>query len=412
MNLSKITVMNTFSVLNISFLIRKNRTNKHGDAPIYMRISIDKGRSEISTGRYINPLNWNGKLNKASSKKKGAAQINQFLDVIKNSVFDHHTAMMKKGEHLTAKTLKNRFLGIEEDKRTLLEVFEYHNRQITELSGISYSPATIQRYTTTLDHIKNFIKHQYKIDDIALNQLKYSFITDLEHYFRTIRKCNNNTTYKYIKNFKKVINIAIKNEWLEKDPFAKYKASLVEVKREFLTKDELHQLEQLKINLSRLDIIRDIFIFSCYSGLAYIDVANLTMDNIQKGIDNNLWIITQRQKTKVPSNVPLLPQALSLIEKYQFYPAKKTEEHILPNLSNQKLNAYLKELADLASINKNLTFHTARHTFATTVTLANGVPIESISSMLGHKNIRTTQIYSKVINEKVSKDMNELRKKI
>ncbi|WP_430816085.1 site-specific integrase [Carboxylicivirga sp. RSCT41] len=404
--------MNTFSVLKVSFLIRKNRTNKHGEAPIYMRIFIDQGRAEIATGRYINPKNWNGKINKAFPKKKGAAQINQFLDVLKNGIFDHHTAMVKKGEHITAKTLKNRFLGIEEDKRTLLEVFEYHNRQISELSGISYSPATIQRYVTTLEHIKKFINQQYRLDDIPLNQLKFSFITDLEHYFRTTRKCNNNTTYKYIKNFKKVINIAIRNEWMEKDPFAKYKASLVEVKREFLSKDELHQLEDLKINISRLDTVRDIFIFSCYSGLAYIDVANLTMDNIRKGIDGNLWIITQRQKTKVPSNVPLLPKAIEIIDKYKFYPAKKTEEHILPNLSNQKLNAYLKELADLASINKNLTFHTARHTFATTVTLANGVPIESISSMLGHKNIRTTQIYSKVINEKVSRDMNELRKRL
>ncbi len=404
--------MNTFSVLNISFLIRKNRTNKHGEAPIYMRISIDQRRAEIATGRYINPLNWNSKLNKAFSKKKGGSQINQFLDVLKNGIFDHHTAMVKKGEHITTQTLKNRFLGIEEDKKTVLEVFEYHNKQISELSGISYSPATIQRYVTTLGHIKNFIKHLYKTDDIALNQLKYSFITDLEHYFRTVRNCNNNTTYKYIKNFKKVINIAIRNEWLEKDPFAKYKSSLVEVKREYLSKDELHQLEHLKINLSRLDIVRDIFIFSCYSGLAYIDVANLTMDNIQKGIDGNLWVIIQRQKTKVPSNIPLLPKALALIEKYRFYPAKKSEEHILPNLSNQKLNAYLKELADLASIKKNLTFHIARHTFATTLTLANGVPIESISSMLGHKNIRTTQIYSKVIDEKVSKDMNKLRKRL
>ena len=404
--------MTTFSVLNISFLIRKNRTNKQGEAPIYMRISIDQGRAEIATGRYIHPVNWNGKQNKAFPKKKGGTQINQFLEVLKNGVFDHHTVMIKKGEYISAKALKNRFLGIEDDKRTIVDVFEYHNKKISELSGISYSPTTIQRYVTTLDHIKSFIKHQYALEDVALNQLKFSFISDLEHYFRTVRKCNNNTTYKYIKNFKKVINIAIRNEWLEKDPFAKYKASLVEVKREFLSKEELHKLEQLKLNISRLDNVRDIFVFSCYSGLAYIDVTNLTMDNIRKGIDGNLWIITQRQKTKVPSNVPLLPKALDIINKYKFYPAKKSEEHILPHLSNQKLNAYLKELADLASINKNLTFHTARHTFATTITLANGVPIETISSMLGHKNIRTTQIYSKVINEKVSHDMNELRKKI
>lgn len=404
--------MNTFSTLNISFLIRKNRSNKQGEAPIYMRISVDVERVEIATGRYINLQNWNGKLNKAFPKKKGGIQINQFLDALKNGIYDHHTEMVKNGEFISAKKLKARFLGIEDNKKTLIQVFEYHNKQISELIGISYAPATIQRYITTLDHIKSFLKHQYNLTDIALFRIKYSFIVDLDHYFKTVRKCNNNTTYKYIKNLKKVINIAIKNEWLNKDPFAKYKSTLVEVKREYLNKEELLKLQNLKLSMPRLDIVRDLFVFSCYSGLAYIDVANLTMNNIRKGVDGNLWIITQRKKTKVPSNVPLLPKAIQLIDKYKLFPAKKTENHILPHLSNQKLNAYLKELADLASITKNLTFHIARHTFATTITLANGVPIESISSMLGHKNIRTTQIYSKVISEKVGKDMDKLRNKL
>jgi site-specific recombinase XerD len=404
--------MNAFSTLNISFLIRKNRSNKRGDAPIYMRVSVDQERVEIATGRYINPKNWNSKQNKALPRKKGGIQINQFLDALKNRIYDHHTEMVKNGEHINAKKLKARLLGIDEDRKTLLEVFEYHNKQITELIGITYAPATIQRYNTTLDHIKSFLQHQYNLKDIALHRIKYSFIIDLEHYFKTVRKCNNNTTYKYLKNFKKVINIAIKNEWLNKDPFAKYKSTLVEVKREFLNKEELQKLQDLKLSIPRLDFVRDIFLFSCYSGLTYVDVTNLTMDNIRRGIDGNFWIITQRKKTKVPSNVPLLPIPEQLIEKYKLSPGKKSENNIFPNLSNQKLNAYLKELADLASIDKNLTFHMARHTFATTITLANGVPIESISSMLGHKNIRTTQIYSKVVNEKVSRDMKKLRLKL
>ena len=404
--------MNTFSTLNISFLIRKNRSNKQGEAPIYMRISVDVERVEIATGRYINLQNWNSKLNKAFPKKKGGIQINQFLDALKNAIYEHHTEMVKNGEFISAKKLKARFLGVDEDKKTLLQVFEYHNKQISELIGITYSPATVQRYVTTLDHIKNFLKHQYKLTDIPLFRIKYSFIVDLDHYFKTVRKCNNNTTYKYLKNLKKVINIAIKNDWLSKDPFAKYKSTLVEVKREYLTKEELQNLQNLKLSIPRLDFVRDIFIFSCYSGLAYIDVTNLTMDNIRRGIDGDLWIITQRKKTKIPSNVPLLPKSKQLLEKYKLFPGKKTDSHIFPSLSNQKLNAYLKELADLASINKNLTFHIARHTFATTVTLSNGVPIESISSMLGHKNIRTTQIYSKVVNEKVSKDMSKLKRRL
>lgn len=377
-----------------------------------MRISVDQQRVEMATGRYINPTSWNGKLNKAFPRKKGGVQINQFLDALKNGIYDHHTAMVKNGEDISAKKLKARFLGKDEGRKTLLQVFEYHNKQISELVGISYSRATLQRYVTSLDHIKNFLKHQYNLKDIPLHQIKYSFITDLEHYLKTVRKCNNNTTYKYIKNFKKIIILAIKNEWLSKDPFAKYKSSLVEVKREYLTKDELLKLENLKLSIHRLDFVRDIFLFSCYTGLAYIDVSNLTTENIRKGIDGNNWIITQRKKTKVPSNVPLLPVPEQLIKKYNLAPSKKMENNIFPSLSNQKTNAYLKELADLASIDKNLTFHTARHTFATTVTLANGVPIESISSMLGHKNIRTTQIYSKVVNEKVGKDMSKLRKKL
>lgn len=404
--------MNTFSTLNVSFLIRKNRSNKLGEAPIYIRFSIDNERVEISTGRSINPQDWDRKQNKAITKKKGAGQLNKFLEVLKNSIYDHHTEMVKNGELISAKKLKARFLGIEENKKTLLQVFEYHNRQIKELQGISYAEATVKRYITTLDHVKRFLKHQYNLNDIPLTRLKYSFIIDFEHYFKTVRKCNNNSTYKYLKNMRKVINLAIRNEWLDKDPFAKYQAKLVEVKRGFLTKDELQKLENLKLSFPRLDVVRDIFVFSCYTGLAYIDVSNLTRENIRIGIDGNLWILLEREKTKTPSNIPILPQAHDLIKKYVDHPAKKSEHHIFPSFSNQKLNAYLKELADLASIDKNLTFHIARHTFATTITLANGVPIESISSMLGHKNIRTTQIYSKVVNEKVSKDMNKLRLKL
>ncbi|WP_321321032.1 site-specific integrase [Labilibaculum sp.] len=402
--------MNTFTPIDISFVIRKSKSKSNLESPIYIRISVENERVEISTGRSISSEDWNNKAGKANARKKGGVQLNKFLDVLKNNIFDHHTEMIKNSELVTAKKLKLRFLGKDEEQRSLLQVFEYHNKQMHALIGITFAKATTKRYDTTLDHIRNFLKHQYKINDIPLRQIKYSFITDLEHYFKTVRKCNHNSSLKYIKNFRKVINLALKNEWLDKDPFAKYQAKLVEVKREFITKEELQRLENLKIKIKRLDMVRDMFVFACYSGLAYIDISNLTTDNIRIGIDGYQWIIMEREKTKTPSNLPLLPKAAELVKKYEDFPGKKTEDHIFPNYSNQKLNAYLKELADLTSIDKNITFHIARHTFATTVTLANGVPIESISSMLGHKSIRTTQIYSKVINEKVSKDMNKLKK--
>ncbi|MFA9370437.1 MAG: site-specific integrase [Labilibaculum antarcticum] len=404
--------MNSFSILNISFLLRKNKENKMGEYPIYMRAAIGDERIEVSTGRSISQGDWDSKTGRANAKKIGGTHLNYFLDTLRNNLYDHHTEMIKNGDFVTAKKLKERFLGIEEDQRSLLEVFEYHNQQMKELVGLSYAPATVKRYDTTIDHVQRFLKHQYKRKDIPLRQIKYSFITDLEHYFKTVRKCNHNSTLKYIKNVRKVINLAIKNEWLDRDPFAKYQAKLVEVKREYINKEELQRLEALKLSVMRLNMVRDMFIFACYSGLAYVDISNLTKDNIRIGIDGYKWIITERNKTKTPSNIPLLPKAAELVIKYEDFPGKKTDDHIFPNFSNQKLNAYLKELADLASIDKNITFHIARHTFATTVTLANGVPIESISSMLGHKSIRTTQIYSKVVNEKVSKDMIKLKKKL
>jgi site-specific recombinase XerD len=234
----------------------------------------------------------------------------------------------------------------------------------------------------------------------------------LEHYLKTVRNCNHNTTIKYIKNLKKIVNLAIKNDWLSKNPFIRFEGKIKAVKREYLTAEELQKIIELRIKIPRLDQIRDVFVFSCYTGLAYIDVANLTQDNIVRGIDGEWWIFTQRIKTENKSNVPLLPMALSIIQKYKIDPESLNKEMLLPVISNQKLNAYLKEIATLAGINKNLTFHLARHTFATTVTLANGVPIESVSEMLGHKSIRTTQIYAKVIEKKVSEDMKILKDKL
>ncbi|WP_346863816.1 site-specific integrase [uncultured Draconibacterium sp.] len=404
--------MENFNTYNLAFVLRKSRKNNEGKSPVYMRITVNGQRAEVSIKRNIHTDNWENKACKAKGYKSEVKQLNQYLETLKALMNDYHTEMVKMGEEITAQSLKNKFLGISEDRRMLIEVFEYHNHQLKELEGTNYASATIKRYTTTLDHIKAFLVFKYQLNDIPLNRLKYSFITDLEHYFKVTRKCNHNTTIKYIKNFRKVINLAIKNEWLSKDPFAKFQAKIVEVKREYLLKDELKNIEDLNLAFPRLDIVRDIFVFSCYSGLAYVDVANLTKNNIRLGIDGDLWIITERTKTKSQSNIPLLPKAHELIKKYSRYPNKKTEDHIFPIFTNQRMNAYLKEIADLASVDKNLTFHIARHTFATTVTLANGVPIESISSMLGHKSIRTTQIYSKVINAKISEDMDKLKRKL
>ena len=226
------------------------------------------------------------------------------------------------------------------------------------------------------------------------------------------KPCGQNTVMKHIERLRKMVNIAIRNEWIMKDPFAKFKPSYTKTTREFLSETEIETLESKEFSIERLRQVKDLFIFSCYTGLSYIDVMKLTKTNICRGIDGELWINTSRQKTDNTVRVPLLPKALEIIELYENNPRALAKGTLFPNISNQKLNSYLKEIADVCGITKNLTFHLARHTFATTVTLTNGVPMETVSKLLGHSSIRTTQIYAKVIEKKVSEDMQHLRERI
>ena len=226
------------------------------------------------------------------------------------------------------------------------------------------------------------------------------------------RNNNHNTTIKYLRNFKKIIHLAVANDWLYKYPFQAHKAKIKEVKRDFLTQEELERVNEKEFSTARLNVVKDVFVFCCYTGLSYVDVAKLTPNNLTKGLDNETWLFVDRTKTGSSSHVPLLPPALEIIQKYKDHPESGNKGLLLPVISNQKLNAYLKEIADICGINKHLTFHIARHTFATTVTLTNGVPIESVSSMLGHKNLKTTQIYAKVVKKKISEDMKKLKEKL
>lgn len=249
------------------------------------------------------------------------------------------------------------------------------------------------------------------MSDIEITKINHAFISDYEFYLRSVRNCANNTAVKYIKNFSKIIKICLANDWLDKNPFANYKSKVKEVERVYLTEDEIQTIIEKDLKNDRLSLVRDIFLFSCFTGLAYIDVKNLTKFHISIGIDDEKWIFTHRQKTESTSKIPILPVTQMVIDKYENHPQCVGESKLLPILSNQKMNAYLKEIAGICKIDKELTFHIARHTFATTVTLTNGVPIESVSKMLGHKNLRTTQHYAKVLDKKVSDDMKILKNK-
>jgi site-specific recombinase XerD len=383
---------------------------EEGTAPVYLRITIDGKRIEVSSKRYVNPDKWNANGQKLSGSGEDVKKLNAHLKTLEHQVYDIYRDMIEKKLPVTAASLKEILLGKDKvtNDKMLVPIFEEHNRQIKALLGKEYAAGTYERYETSLRHTRNFLQWKYKVGDIDIRGIDHEFITSYDFYLRSERNCNNNSTVKYIKNFKKIILICIANGWLDKDPFVRYKAKVKEVKRNYLNMEELETIRNKKFVSERLNNVRDVFLFGCYTGLAYADVKKLRRSEIVTGIDGTKWIYTSRQKTDTDSRIPLLPQALDLIEQYNDHPCCQ-EGLLLPVLSNQKMNSYLKEIADASGITKDLTFHIARHTFATTVTLANGVSIESVSKMLGHKNIRTTQHYAKILDAKVSEDMSKLR---
>lgn len=399
----------TFSLL---FYVKKAKAVANGTAPIYLRITIDGKITELAAKRYIIPEKWNSVAQKVIGAAEDAKAINAYLKTLEQQVYEAHHQMLKDKAVITAETLKHKLHGSEERQRTLVPIFEDHNKKIEALLNDEFAPGTLERYKTSLKHTVDFLQWKYNISDIDIKKIDHAFITDYEFYLRSVRKCNNNTAVKYIKNFGKIIRICIANGWLDKSPFANYKSKVKEVERTFLVEEEIQALVSKEFATERLNQVKDIFLFSCFTGLAYIDVKKLTKNNITIGIDGEKWIYTNRQKTDTRSNIPLLPMAEKIIAKYKEHPQCINEGKLLPVLSNQKMNAYLKEMADVCGINKELTFHIARHTFATTVTLTNGVPIESVSKMLGHKNLRTTQHYAKILDRKVSDDMKLLRQRL
>ena len=315
-----------------------------------------------------------------------ANTLNDFFDILKHKVHIAERKMILDGKEITYQSFKDKWFGIDMKKKMLLEVFEQHNEDFALLVGKECAPGTLERYEVSLRHTRKFIEWKYKLPDINVTKLNYGFISSYALWLKTVRNCNHNSTMKYLANFKKVVLICFKNGWISKDPFANFKITTQEVQREILTELELKDIANKHFSTDRLNHIKDIFVFSCYTGLAYADVKKLKRLEIIVGVDGEKWIFTKRQKTDTASRIPILPMAATLIEKYKNDPQCIYKDRVLPVLSNQKMNAYLKEIADTCGINKNLTFHIARHTFATTVTLSNGVPIETVSKMLGHTN--------------------------
>jgi site-specific recombinase XerD len=396
----------TFKVL---FYVKRNAIRKDGKMPIVARITVDGHVAQFNTKLEIQPDNWSVKMGRAIGQSSDSKKLNALLNEINASVHKNYHELRHRDNYVTAEKVKNEFLGISDNFETLLDIFQKHNEDTLKLVGISKSAATYQKYEVTRKHLQKFLLLKYKLADISLKEIKHMFLCDFEIYLLTTAGCNANTTAKFMQFFKRIILIARNNGLITIDPFANYKIRLAKVDRGYLPQEDIEKLLKKQFSTKRLELVRDIFVFSCFTGLAYIDVKNLTDKSVRTSFDGKLWIMTKRQKTNVQSNILLLDVPKMILEKYK---GKSPDNKLLPILSNQKMNAYLKEIGDLCEIDKELTFHLARHTFATTVTLAKGVPIETVSKMLGHTNIKTTQIYARITDSKISNDMQELAGKL
>lgn len=384
--------------LKYHFTLIKAKKLKNNLCPIYLRITVDGKRANISTNHAIQENQWINKGGILTTDKV----VNQYLAGIERKLINIFNELSNSDKEITAQILKNELLGVEERKHTLLNTIEFHNKNMESLIGIKYSEGTYKNYRVTLRYMKEFIPYAYQTTDLPLNKLNYDFLKKYELFLTGVKNCTNNGVMKQIQRLKKIVNLAISNEWLDKNPFIKFKIQYEKKDRGFLTNKELKQLEKIELP-ERLAKVRDYFIFSCYTGLAYADIASFKKDNIELDDKGNEWIVISRKKTKVQALIPILPKAKEYLNKYR--DRLESNAIIFPVSSNQKTNDYLKEIAVLCDIKKNISYHLSRHTFATTITLSNGVPIETVSKMLGHTKITTTQIYSRVLKEKILKDI-------
>ena len=404
--------MQKIDLLNAKFIIRKNRIVS-GMVPIQMQITIEGERVFISTGQKIELELWDLKSCRAIGKSNKVRVLNEYLDKMSVDVVKAFNELKSLNDDISAEMLRDKLTGKSIDRRKyLIECCQIYNSSFEKLVGIEIGKITFGRYATFAARISNFISSKMKQKDIMLHEIKYSFGIEYEHYLKTELKLHQNTLVKYIQYLNRVLDYCVKYEWLDKNVLFGYKCPVKESKREYLTQDELQRVMDKEIHIDRLSEVRDIFVFCCHTGYAYKDAALLTPDHIGTGINGRKWIYTSRQKNDNVSNVPLLDQAMQIIEKYKDHPVCVSKNRILPMKSNQKLNAYLKELADICGISKPMTMHIARHTFATTVLLSNGVSMEATSKMLGHSSLKTTQIYGKILETRVGAEMEMLSQKL
>ena len=393
---------NTLSVL---FIIKKSKLLKNGEAPICMRITVNKRVAEVMIKRSIPVDLWNQKKECSKGKDRVANELNHYINTVRAKILQIHRELEIDNKTITADIIKDCFYGRDKVQRSLLEVYAEHNEKCRALLGKEYTESTVTKFDTSINRLKEYIRSCYHRDDIMLVELDGQFIRDFDFWLKTDKHCQNNSALKHLKNLKKVVRIALANGWIKKDPFYGIRFKQEEVNVEFLSREELDILMNKEFTIKRLEQVRDIFVFCCFTALAFVDVQQLSREHLIKDNNDALWIRKVRQKTNQMCNIPVLSIPQRILGKYKDNAECIKKGVLLPVISNQRMNAYLKEIADLCGIAKRLTTHVARHTAATVVFLANDVSMENVSKILGHSNIRMTQHYARVLDSSIMRDM-------
>lgn len=401
--------------MNILFFVLKTKLLKNGEAPILMRITINGQYEEARIQRSVPLRYWNAAKGCSKGKDRAALELNNFISELSVRAFEIHKNLILEQAFITPKLILQRVFGKDESLRTVLKTMKEEIATMEKVVNIDYAPVTINRYKNVLKKLTEAIPSFYKKEDITFHELSPDFIKAFDLYLKTEAGLCRNTIVRYMKCLKKIVNMALAKEWMRKDPFYGYKMEQDETDPVFLTYNELQAIMKKEFDIPRLALVRDIFVFACWTGLAFADIFTLSPEHLEQDNNGDWWIrkgrvkLEHRRKASSISNVPLLPIPLAILKKYENSPVCVKRGTCLPVLSNQRMNSYLKEIADLCGVNKPLTTHAARHTFATTITLANNVPLQDVSAMLGHASTRMTQHYARVMTSSLKESMNKVR---
>lgn len=395
----------------VSFFLKKTKLLKNGEASVAMRITVDGQRVENNIRKSILPSLWDQAKERAKGTSASAVDLNRFIEEARVRIHQIITELQQEGAEINPLIVQQRFYGVgqvRKQERTILQVIQEHNDEAKQLIGKDFVEITWRRYETMKRYLGELIKQKYDVDDLPLSDFTGEVIRAYEVYLKTEKDLCQNTLIRYMKALKKITNRCLANDWIHKDPFAGIKFREDPTDPEFLTLEEVDRIYNCNPGSKRLEVIRDMFLMSAFTGLAFSDVSQLTEDHIVTDNDGNKWIRKPRQKTKQMSNIPLLDIPLAIIEKYQGDKKAAKKGVLLPIPCNQVMNRYLKEIATICKINKHLTMHTARHTYAT-VCLSQGVSLKNVSKMLGHASVKMTERYARVLDSSILRDMNAIR---